>query len=79
MSKRKLTVDLTGAAWQKSNFSSGNTDNCLEVAFVGTSIAVRDSKDPDGDAQVYDHGEWKAFLDGVKTGQFDLLSAGEGT
>jgi len=73
MSKEKIQVDLTGATWEKSTFSSGNTDNCLEVAFVGTSIAVRDSNDEEGNAQVYDRGEWQAFLDGVKSGQFDLV------
>jgi hypothetical protein len=75
MGKPKIVVDpaeLAGAEWRKSTFSGGSDDNCVEVAFVGTSIATRDSKDPAGSVQVYDLGEWKAFLDGVKAGEFDI-------
>lgn len=32
--------------WKKSSFT-GN-ENCVEVAHLGTAIAVRDSKDPGG-------------------------------
>lgn len=32
--------------WKKSSFT-GN-ENCVEVAHLGTAIAVRDSKDPEG-------------------------------
>ena len=31
--------------WLKSSYS-GNTGNCVEVAFAGRVVAVRDSKDP---------------------------------
>ena len=72
MPKRKIMTDLANAQWFKSTFSGGNSDNCVEIAFVGTSIAVRDSKDPTGGAQVYDRSEWKAFMDGAKAGEFDL-------
>ena len=43
-----LRVDLTDAVWKKSVRSGGNSDNCVEVAFVGNAIAVRDSKNPTG-------------------------------
>ena len=68
MPKKTVAGELPDAQWFKSTYAGGD-----EVAFVGTSIAIRDSKDPDGGAQVYDRGEWKAFLDGVKIGQFDLI------
>jgi hypothetical protein len=71
--KPKIEIDLAGAEWRKSSFSGGSDDNCLEVAFVGTSIATRDSKDPARSTQVYDRGEWKAFLAGVKAGEFDVV------
>jgi hypothetical protein len=32
--------------WRKSSFS-GN-ENCVELAHLGSAIAVRDSKDPEG-------------------------------
>lgn len=66
-----LRVDLTRAEWVKSTRSSGNCDNCVEVAFVDGAIAVRDSKDPHGPALIYTHDEWDAFLHGVKGGEFD--------
>lgn len=65
-----LTVDLDSAQWRKSSLS-GSCDNCVEVAFVGDAIAVRDSKDPSGPALVYTQAEWAAFLGGVLGGEFD--------
>ena len=66
-----LRVDLSRAMWVKSSRSSGNCDNCVEVAFVDGAIAVRDSKDPQGPALIYTRDEWDAFLGGVKDGEFD--------
>jgi hypothetical protein len=41
------TVDLAGLAWRKSSRSGqGNNGNCVEVAFAGPAVAVRDSKSP---------------------------------
>ena len=65
-------VDLSGAVWQKSSRSGPFTDNCVEVAFVGEIIAVRDSKSPDGPLLVFTPSEWDAFVDGAKDGEFDL-------
>jgi Domain of unknown function (DUF397) len=61
-------VDLTQANWQKSTYSSGN-GQCVEVAFLSSAIAVRDSKDPEGSALVFTPGEWDAFVRGVADGQ----------
>lgn len=66
-----LRVDLTQATWVKSTRSSGNCDNCVEVAFVDGAVAVRDSKDRQGPALIYTRDEWDAFLGGVKDGEFD--------
>ena len=67
-------MDLTGAAWRKSSFSSGNGGACVEVAIVpggtagsGSRVALRDSKDPAGPALVFTPEEWRAFLSGVHT------------
>jgi hypothetical protein len=42
------TVDLGGLAWRKSSRSGSSSDNsaCVEVAFAGPVVAVRDSKNP---------------------------------
>ena len=40
------TVDLRGLAWRKSTRSTinGENGNCVEVAFAGPVVALRDSK-----------------------------------
>jgi len=42
------TVDVRELAWRKSSRSGGTGDNdaCVEIAFAGTMIAIRDSKNP---------------------------------
>jgi|KBSMisStandDraft_5_1062788.scaffolds.fasta_scaffold779987_1 hypothetical protein len=65
-------VDIAAAAWRKSSRSGPWTDNCVEVAFVGDSILVRDSKNPSGAVLVFTPSEWDAFVNGAKDGEFDL-------
>jgi hypothetical protein len=65
-------LDLTGAVWQKSSRSGPFTDNCVEVAFIGDTIAVRDSKNPAGAALLFTPAEWDAFVEGAKDGEFDV-------
>lgn len=60
--------------WRKARASS-NGGGCVEVAPLAEGgIAVRDSKDPDGPVLRYTRGEWAAFLDGAKSGEFDDLA-----
>ena len=40
--------DFAGATWRKSSRSGPYSDNCVEIAFVGSGVAVRDSKNPAG-------------------------------
>ena len=65
--------DLSTLEWRKSSFSGGQGGNCIEVAELpGGGRALRDSKDPEGPKLVFTVGEWAAFLDGAKNGEFDL-------
>ncbi|GDY32819.1 DUF397 domain-containing protein [Gandjariella thermophila] len=59
------TVDVARAKWRKSS-RSNNGGNCVEVAFGGTEVAVRDSKNPGGAVLIFGRGQWDAFLAGVK-------------
>jgi hypothetical protein len=64
---------LTAASWKKSSRSNGNGgNNCVEVAFLDTAVAVRDSKNPSGPALVFNAAHWAAFVNSAKTGEFDL-------
>jgi hypothetical protein len=66
-------MDLTGAVWRKSSYSSGNGGNCVEVARnLPGAVAVRDTKDPDGPRLAIAPGRWRAFTGQVKAGLFDL-------
>jgi uncharacterized protein DUF397 len=66
-------ADLTGAVWHKSTRSGGNGGDCVEVAVnLPGIVAVRDSKDRTGGTLVFTPSQWTAFLDGVRSGDFDL-------
>lgn len=58
------TVDLSRLAWRKSSRSSqdGSNGACVEVAFTGPAIAVRDSKNPAVGALAFPTSGWADFL-----------------
>ncbi len=57
-------------AWHKSSHSSQN-GNCVEVAANPPElVAMRDSKDPDGAKLIVSAEQWRAFLGGVRKGEF---------
>ena len=60
-------MDLTSVSWRKSSYSGCNGGNCVQVADLRRTIAVRDSKDPDGPALFFTPAEWAAFTARVKT------------
>ncbi len=59
--------------WRKSTFSNGNGGSCVEVADLPDGgRAVRDTKLGEASPVLrYTEAEWKAFLAGVRDGQFD--------
>jgi len=68
-----LSVHLNSAVWRKASRSNGNGgNNCVEVAFLETGVAVRDSKNRSGPALMFTQAEWSAFVDSTKDGEFDL-------
>ena len=49
----------TTALWRKSSRSNGNGgNNCVEIAFLDTAVAVRDSKNPNAPALLFGPAEW---------------------
>lgn len=66
-------ADLSGAVWRKSTRSDNGGASCVEVAKnLPGIIGVRDSKDRSGPVLTFDPSVWAAFVDSVKTGEFDL-------
>lgn len=60
------------ADWKKSSFSNGNGgNNCVEVKVLtrGDMVVVRNSRSVLSEVH-FTKAEWKAFLDGVKAGEF---------
>ena len=65
--------DLDGACWWKSGRSSAQ-GNCIETARLpGHEVAMRNSRHPQGPALIFSQAEVRAFLEGVKDGDFDDL------
>jgi len=57
------TVDFADAVWRKSSRSSGaNNSNCVEVAFSGPVVGVRDSKNTAAGILAFPESSWAAFL-----------------
>jgi hypothetical protein len=57
--------------WHKSSHSTAQ-GNCVEVAPLPGGAVVRDSKDPAGPALRFSADAWRAFIAGVRDGEFDL-------
>ncbi|WP_327044895.1 DUF397 domain-containing protein [Microbispora sp. NBC_01189] len=66
-------TDLSGVTWRKSAHSN-STGNCVELAELSDgSVAVRNSRYPEGPALIYTRDEIRALVLGVKDGEFDGL------
>ena len=60
--------DLPGATWRRSRRSSPS-GNCVEIAALGRdTMAVRDSKDPDGPALIYTPVAIARLIEAVRMG-----------
>jgi len=71
-------MDSPELVWRKSSYC-GSYNNCVEIAWrqgaEDITILVRDSKFPGREPLVFTPGEWAAFLDRVKAGEFDILAS----
>ncbi len=66
-------AELHGVVWRKSRHSNSQ-GSCVEFAKLpGGSVAVRNSRHPEGPALVYTPAEIEAMLLGIKDGEFDDL------
>ncbi|MEU6738313.1 DUF397 domain-containing protein [Streptosporangium sandarakinum] len=64
---------MSDAGWQKSALSGGSGGQCVEVAADPPRVvAVRDGKDPGGPKPLFGPAGRRAFVGGVKAGEFDV-------
>jgi hypothetical protein len=60
--------------WRKSSYSGNGGGSCVEVACHDGMILVRDTKDHGhGPVHWFTPAEWRAFVAGVRDGEFDLV------
>jgi hypothetical protein len=59
-------MDMSSATWRKSSYSGANGGNCVEIAAAAHTVAVRDSKDPEGAMLAFELKDWQRFADRVK-------------
>jgi uncharacterized protein DUF397 len=63
---------MTDTPWIKAQ-ASGGGQQCVQMRRRGDMIEVRDSKNPTGAVLSFTLGEWGAWMDGAKKGEFDHL------
>ena len=59
-------MDVNTAAWRKSSHSGGTGGECVELASTPETIAIRDSKDPNGPKLLMGRHEFTALLASLK-------------
>ena len=57
-------------SWKKSTRSGSN--GCVEVNLALPQVGVRDSKDPASPVISFAPESWRAFVEHVRAGRFDL-------
>ncbi|MFC4532554.1 DUF397 domain-containing protein [Sphaerisporangium dianthi] len=60
--------DKSEVPWRRSTRSQQN-GACVEASYLGTTVAVRDSKDPQGPEVVIMKDSWNAFIRILKSGE----------
>ncbi|WP_433474702.1 DUF397 domain-containing protein [Spirillospora sp. CA-142024] len=59
-------MDLTKAVWRKSSYTTANGGDCVELTAVPGTVAVRDSKDPEGPKLLVTRRAFAALLSDLK-------------
>jgi hypothetical protein len=68
-----MPVNAIPSTWRKSTRSIGN-GQCVEAArLTDGHLAMRDSMDKSGPMIVLTQKGWRAFLDGIKGGDFNTV------
>lgn len=49
-----------------------DTNSCVEAADLGSEVAIRNSQNPNGPVVLFTKEEWRAFVGGVRDGDFNF-------
>ena len=64
-------MDISGVEWVGAPAKPG--EDRVEIAYLPEgAVAMRNGADPDGPVLRYTAAEWRAFVLGVRDGEFDL-------
>ena len=58
-------------AWRVARGCNGG--ECVRVAATDGTVLIGDTKDPQGPVLSYTAAEWRAFVEGIRQGDFDGL------
>lgn len=64
------SIHGTALNWRKASRSQSG-DDCVEVAALGPSVLVRDSRDHSAGVLALDSAQWNALLSAVHSGDLD--------
>jgi len=67
-----MAPPISDDSWWRKSSHSNSANGCVEIRERPDTIAVRDSKRPEGPVIEVTRAEWRDFVDGVKRGEFDL-------
>ena len=73
MSKpKRFSFPVNDSDFRISSYSDpgGIIKTCVAVAKTPDGIAVRDTKNENGETLFFRHDEWDAFVSGVRNGEF---------
>ena len=60
---------MANVLWTRSSRCADR--NCVEIAVVDGTVAMRDSKNVDQPSLTFSRGEWTSFLAGLAAGDYD--------
>ena len=61
----------TEMRWRRPKGDCAAESSCVEVAFAGERVLIRNSREAGGPVAAFDRAEWAAFVAAVKEDEFD--------
>jgi hypothetical protein len=65
-----MTATSNPVVWKKSS-RCGEAGTCVEVAFSGDVVLIRDAARTEGPVLAVSHPAWRALIAGIKADEFD--------